>query len=483
MNRKMNRKNMYKAIIAIAVATAFVMPVAVIANNEKPVNDELNNIIDNETLDFTHTVFAEFATSTGCSPCRYAHAALKTIYNSGDYPFYYVSLVCNKVSKAYARVKNDYNVYGYPTVWFDGGYRVNLGGSTGNEAQYRSSITSCGGRAVYDVDINLKVTWLDGTEMKIDVSVDNNESSTYDSTIRVYIMEIESSMGWKDTAGYLYTFPFLDYAFNEEISIPAGRAWNDSTTWDGNANGYPTVTEDNVMVIAVVFNDDWHQGYAHPPSGNPFDAYYVDEATAATPNGNMPPYKPSTPSGPTSGIAGVEYTYTSSTTDPDGDDVYYLFDWGDGTDTGWLGPYNSGDDVEASHAWIEERSYNVRVKAKDVHDVESRWSDPLTVCLGSGLEIGDITGGLFKISAVIKNIGGVDATKVNWNITLDGGIILMGKETTGMIVSIPAEDEKTISSSLIFGFGKTIITVTAECAEGSSDTKTKDDFVFLFFIL
>jgi len=379
----MHKKNKFKAVVSIAVAMAFVLQgVVVVANNEKTIDGKLVNVTNTETLDFTHTVFAEYVTSTACGYCKYAHAALRTIYASGDYPFCYVSLVCNKNSKAYARAKNDYNIYGYPTVFFDGGYKVNVGGGSGNEAQYRSSITSCGDRTVYDMDINLNVTWLGGTEIKIDVSVDNNESSTYNGTIRVYITEIESSIGWKDTAGYLYTFPFLDWAFNEEISIHAGGAWSDSTTWDGSINGYPSITKNNIMVIASVFNDEWHQGYAYPPSSNPFDAYYVDETTAAIPNGgNMPPNKPNIPSGQIRGKVGVEYAYTSNTTDPDEDDIYYLFDWGDGNDTGWLGPYNSGDDVEASHAWTEERSYDVKVKAKDVYGAESSWSDPLSVTM------------------------------------------------------------------------------------------------------
>jgi len=97
------------------------------------------------------------------------------------------------------------------------------------------------------------------------------------------------------------------------------------------------------------------------------------------------------------------------------------------------------------------------------------------------LEIGNISGGIFKTSAVIKNSGGVDAS-VDWNITLDGGFILLGKETSGRIY-ISADDEAMISSNLIIGFGKTVITVTAECAEGSSDTKTRDSFIFVILII
>jgi hypothetical protein len=48
-------------------------------------------------------------------------------------------------------------------------------------------------------------------------------------------------------------------------------------------------------------------------------------------------------------------------------------------------------------------------------------------------------------------------------------------------LSLPGGDEKTISSGLILGFGKTTITVTAEIPE-SSATKEQKAFVFLFFI-
>jgi hypothetical protein len=87
------------------------------------------------------------------------------------------------------------------------------------------------------------------------------------------------------------------------------------------------------------------------------------------------PDKPSTPDGPSNGKVGNTYTYTSSTSDPDGDDILYLFDWGDGTDSGWIGT------GEASHSWSKRSNYNIKVKAKDTHGFESRWSDPLTVTI------------------------------------------------------------------------------------------------------
>jgi len=442
---------------------------------------------ENGDRDFTHTVLAEYAANTSCILCKHAHAALKNIYASGDYPFYYVSLVSDKNPGVCNPRLAELNIPGYPDVYFDGGYIVEIGGYTGNEADYRVAIPACGNRAVYDVDVNLDVTWLGGTNMQINASVDNNEGSTYDGTIRVYITEIISSMNWKDTAGQLYTFPLLDYAFKDDgtgndISISAGGTWSDSTTWDGTAHGFSSITRDNIMVIAAVFNDDWHQGYAYPPSNNPFDAYYVDDTIGTTPGGGSggPPNKPNPPSGPTSGVIDVEYTYTGSTTDPDGDDIYYLFDWGDGTDSGWLGPYPSGTLVEASHTWTYADTFGVRLKAKDTMD--GPWSDPLSVEItGPRIEIGNIDGGLLKVGTVIQNDGDIELTDVNWKLTLAGGAFI-GKETTGEGLTVPANGEATISSGLIFGFRPTEITVEAWIQDGPSDMRQQDGFVFLFFV-
>ena len=96
---------------------------------------------------------------------------------------------------------------------------------------------------------------------------------------------------------------------------------------------------------------------------------------------NVPPNKPATPSGDASGKVGVSYVYESSTTDINGDKISYLFDWGDGTDSGWVGPFDSGDICQESHIWNTKGSYSIKVKAKDTFGAESPWSDPLPVTM------------------------------------------------------------------------------------------------------
>jgi hypothetical protein len=94
-----------------------------------------------------------------------------------------------------------------------------------------------------------------------------------------------------------------------------------------------------------------------------------------------PPLTPPAPSGPMHGKINKEYTFSSATTDPNGDQIYYMFDWGDGTSHLWLGPYASGESVSAVHSWSVAGTYNITVKAKDFHGVTSHWSEPLPVAI------------------------------------------------------------------------------------------------------
>ncbi len=94
---------------------------------------------------------------------------------------------------------------------------------------------------------------------------------------------------------------------------------------------------------------------------------------------SQPPIKPEKPNGTINGQIKTEYTYSTISFDPENDKIFYLFEWGDGTNTDWIGPYESGEKVEANHTWMEKGNYNLRVKAKDENGVQSDWSDPLPI--------------------------------------------------------------------------------------------------------
>jgi hypothetical protein len=102
---------------------------------------------------------------------------------------------------------------------------------------------------------------------------------------------------------------------------------------------------------------------------------------------NQRPNKPEKPDGDTTGKPGTEYTYSSLATDPDGESLYYIWDWGDGNYSYWLGPYESGENAEATYVWEIKGEYNIRVKVKDINGGESDWSDPLTVSMPKGKQL------------------------------------------------------------------------------------------------
>ena len=94
-----------------------------------------------------------------------------------------------------------------------------------------------------------------------------------------------------------------------------------------------------------------------------------------------PPLQPDIPTGPSSGVPGTQYTFTTSTTDPENDEIYYMFDWGDDTTSGWIGPYDSGTAASAQKTWSKKGTYQIKAIAKDTYGKMSIWSDPLTITL------------------------------------------------------------------------------------------------------
>ena len=100
---------------------------------------------------------------------------------------------------------------------------------------------------------------------------------------------------------------------------------------------------------------------------------------------NDPPDKPARPVGPSLGRVGVSYSFGTVTADPNGDRIYYLFDWDDGTDSGWVGPFASGQACNVSHIWSSKGSFQVKVKARDEAGLESVWSDPLPISMPKNL--------------------------------------------------------------------------------------------------
>jgi hypothetical protein len=91
--------------------------------------------------------------------------------------------------------------------------------------------------------------------------------------------------------------------------------------------------------------------------------------------------QPTTLSGPTSGTPGISYTYsTGGSASSEGHTVQYYFDWGDGTNSGWL----TVGTTSAQKSWSSPGTYAVTTKAKcSLHPtVASSWTNALNVVIG-----------------------------------------------------------------------------------------------------
>jgi hypothetical protein len=228
--------------------------------------------------------------------------------------------------------------------------------------------------------------------------------------------------------------------------------------------------EDNLETIGLMTNKGLLYLYEYY-SGGGMTHYYFEEYNVlgdssvkilrSQTNVNTPPEAPKTPNGPTTGEIGVEYTFTTSTTDAQDNNVYYMVSWGD-TITDWLGPYTSGATVELKHTWNFVGDYSIKVKAKDTEGLESDWSETTTISIVAlpRIEIGEISGSFGSLSAVIKNVGAAEASNVNWSISLNGGLVILGREASGTFVKILPGFSPKAKTSFVFGFGSVDIVVT-----------------------
>jgi len=231
----------------------------------------------------------------------------------------------------------------------------------------------------------LSRSWSDSGTYPIHVKVTDSKSRTHtDSTVVIISPPTNqppqiptrpqgSSTGMAGV-GYSYSTSSLD--INNDL-IRYGWDWNGDGTIDEWTGFYPSgisVTISHVWLtegtylIKVKAEDE--QGLQ---SG-------FSESLSVVISENSAPMKP-TLSGPTNGKIHMAYTYSAIGSDPDGDDLYFFFDWGDGTNSGWIGMYGSGQTASVTHTWTVAGSYPIKVKVKDVSGAESIWSDPLHVSM------------------------------------------------------------------------------------------------------
>jgi len=203
------------------------------------------------------------------------------------------------------------------------------------------------------------------------------------------------------------------------------------------------------------------------------------------------PIIPSTPSGPNLGYAGEEYFFTTNTSDPQGQNIFYQWDWGDGNISEWLGPYPSGDSIETAHTWSQPSHYyyyEIRVRAKDPDGHNSEYSDPFLIYIEQAQDpVPDIQFGLVDgtgLTIIIENIGTADASDIRVNFSVDGGIIILPRNYSESLGTLsPNNGMESQFSILGIGLGiytmipKITITITGSNIESIETIRTARVFL------
>ncbi|MEA2054277.1 MAG: C1 family peptidase [Candidatus Thermoplasmatota archaeon] len=164
--------------------------------------------------------------------------------------------------------------------------------------------------------------------------------------------------------GGVYSQTSNEYVFGHCITIVG---YDD--TWGGEGEGY--------WICKNSWGTEWGEdGWFRIAYGE----CKIEKSTYYFTGPNYPPSRPEKPEGVMKGKVGEEYTYSATAIDPDDNKIKYCFEWGEGNTT-WTSFVNSGETVRVNYTWTTKGDYDIRVKIRDEHGLESDWSDPLPVSM------------------------------------------------------------------------------------------------------
>lgn len=239
-------------------------------------------------------------------------------------------------------------------------------------------------------------TYASGGTYCVRLTVIDNDGASDTDTTYAYIDEenqdpiADAGGPYQADVGEAITFDGTDSSDPDGTITSYEWSFGDGESGSGATSTHTYTAAGTYEVTLIVTDDD--------------GATDTNVTVANIPGGNRPPTTPSRPSGPTTGNVWNAYTYSSYATDPDGDNIEYLFDWGDGSTT-WTSFYESGESASLPHSWDYQGAYSIRVKARDSHGAESNWSEALPISMPLGISASPANGeGLYLMGQKILSL-------------------------------------------------------------------------------
>ena len=254
--------------------------------DNKDENNQNNNMINN----IIQYSFIEEGTAGSCVNCPEVAKVIHKLYEKEESRFYYISLIQDENKKAESRLLDEYNVYGYPTVYIDGGYEVILGAKDNFKTVFEEKLNKALNRKKPNLYLTIESEWNETREeLTNKVNIENWDDTKYIGKLKIYITEKRSR--WNDHDKEPYAFGFLDYGYNDDIVINANDKISIEEKWNPKNNDFTEVYPENLWIVAAVFSSEKNTGYSNPDKDEyKFDAHYVDSVNATNiSEGKLPP--------------------------------------------------------------------------------------------------------------------------------------------------------------------------------------------------
>ena len=202
---------------------------------------------------------------------------------------------------------------------------------------------------------------------------------------------------WFGNSNSIYVMDTTHPVFNKpkSIFIPASKIIQLYSSTDNELAVYLPTIPSNVIVLGMESATDGnhysftlenskyvHWGFTAAPASmtEVGKDLFINTVNFLVPQN--PPNIPSQPAGQSSGFTGTSYAYSTSSIDPNSDQIKYTFDWGDGSqDTTTF--FNSGLSASSNHSWTNPGTYNVKAMAIDKGGLTSTWSTSFTVTIAA----------------------------------------------------------------------------------------------------
>ena len=168
---------------------------------------------------------------------------------------------------------------------------------------------------------------------------------------------VDITLGWDantetDLAGYIIHYGTGGGVYSDSIDV-------------GNTTQYTlTNLQDGVDYFLAVTAYDFNNS----------ESDYSAEVVYTDGDSNKNPTTPAVPNGPTRGNPQTDYSFSAAASDPDGDDLDYRYDWGDGTVSDW-------GLASQSHEWSSSGNFCIKAQAQDIYGANSNWSSCASVSI------------------------------------------------------------------------------------------------------